>query len=634
MEEKLLRHYRLELDFLRQLGIEFAEAHPDIAGHLGLPYQTGMDPHVERLREGFALLTARIRAKIEDEHPEITEALLGILSAEITQPIPSMSIVHFDVAADQWAPLAKGPVIESGVMLKTERTGNQPACEFRTTYPVTLWPLQIPTSKSKDVKTKDDLPQLSMQIDPADAHGTTATALLTIPIRCLGVAKLGQLDPRTFRTLRFYLGGEGRAPFVLRERLIHDVVRIEVREKTSRPDPKSIVLARNQTEARRIVLPVGFGRDQGVLPHSERSPLGYRNLREYFAFPQKYLFFDLDQLEKVISWGQSTGFDIRFFLKRAPEGVVIRDESIQLYCTPIINLFARACRVDRDEHRVEYAVEPPESREVSNREFFEIFSIDSVRSIDSARSSGSEYPRYDDLRPRPSLGRRTSWYARRRASIWPESKRSQVLLSFVDESMESGPPDDPMITVETTCTNLDLPTRLPSLRLQLQKVAPISDVQAVTPMTKAHPPPTAREYHWRLISQLALNHLPIGDQPSGQGKPWVAGRGTEVLREILRLHDPIQDETTRRQIDAIRHVESKHEFRSLPRDRRAVVGGVCVTIDFGEDAFAQRGLLLGEVIDQFLGQYVSINAYTRLIATVGQKKVKEWDPRAGDKILL
>ncbi len=125
-----------------------------------------------------------------------------------------------------------------------------------------------------------------------------------------------------------------------------------------------------------------------------------------------------------------------------------------------------------------------------------------------------------------------------------------------------------------------------------------------------------------------------GDQPSGQGKPWVAGRRTEVLRKILRLHDPVQDETTRRQIDAIRHVESKHEFRSLPHDRRAVVGGVCVTIEFGEEAFAQRGLPLGEIIDQFLGQYVSINAYTRLIATVGQKKVKEWDPRAGDKILL
>src|SRR6516165_2663467 len=143
MEEKLLRHYRLELDFLRQLGIEFSEAHPDIAGHLGLPYQTGMDPHVELLREGFALLTARIRAKIEDEHPELTEALLDVLRVPFTQPLPSMTVVGFDAATDQWAPLARGPVIEAGSLLKSQPAANEPACEFRTTYPVTLWPLRV-----------------------------------------------------------------------------------------------------------------------------------------------------------------------------------------------------------------------------------------------------------------------------------------------------------------------------------------------------------------------------------------------------------------------------------------------------------------------------------------------------------
>ena len=142
MEEKLLRHYRLELDFLRQLGIEFAEAHPDIAGHLGLPYQSGMDPHVERLREGFALLTARIRAKIEDEQPELTEALLGVLYPQLTQPIPSMSVIRFKVAADQWAPCPRVWFSGSrGCLLSRSRSGNEPACEFRTTYPVHLWPL-------------------------------------------------------------------------------------------------------------------------------------------------------------------------------------------------------------------------------------------------------------------------------------------------------------------------------------------------------------------------------------------------------------------------------------------------------------------------------------------------------------
>jgi type VI secretion system protein ImpG len=476
--------------------------------------------------------------------------------------------------------------------------------------------------------------QLSQQIDVADAQGTGAIAVLTAPVRCVGMTKLGQLDPQRFRTLRFYLGGEGHAPFSLRDRLLNDVVRIEVRQHPTRPDSKAIILARNEAQARRILRPVGFEQDQGVLPRPQRALLGHANLREYFGFPQKYLFVDLDTLEAVVPWGPATGFDLRFYLKQLPFGGVLRKESMQLFCTPIINLFARTCRIDRDQTRVEYPVEAPEAREIANRDYFEIFSIDSVRSFESAGASNREYPRYDDLRARSAPGKQTFWYARRRASIGPENKRTFVLLSFVDEGKQPGLPADPTVTVEATCTNLDLPARLPSLALRLHRVAPVSAVEPVAPTTRAQPPPPSREYHWRLISQLALNHLPIGDLSAEPGTPRTPGPGTLVLREILRLSDPLGNDVTRRQIEAIRHVESRHEFRSLPQDRRAIVGGVCVTIDFGEEAIAQTGLLLPEVIAQFLAHHVSINAFSRLIATVGQKKVREWEPRSGEKILL
>ncbi len=621
MEEKLLRHYRLELDFLRQLGVEFAAAYPGIAGHLGMPYQSGMDPHVERLREGFALLSARIRAKIEDEQPELTEALLGVLYPQLTQPIPSMSVVRFKIGTDH-AALTKGVVLEAGAVLKSDRTGNEPSCEFRTAYPVNLWPLSVGPI------------DLSQQVDIDDARGTGAIAVLTVPLRCAGMIKLGQLDPHKFRSIRFYLGGEGYSPFLLRDRLIHDVVRIELREQSKGPDCKRIVLAGSETQARRIVRPVGFADDEGVLPRPERALLGHANLREFFAFPQKYLFVDVERVDGVVQWGQATGFDIKLYLKRLPSGGVIRPENMQLFCTPIINLFPRTCRVIRDNMRVEYAVEAPEAREAAARDFFEVFSIDSVRPFDSAGSSNREYQRYDDLRTRSSDGKRTFWYARRRAVPGADTKRTVILLSFVDERNQIGPPEDPSITVQATCTNLDLPVRLPSLTLRLERTAPYGGVELVGPLTRAQAPPSSREYHWRLISQLAINHLPIGDPLPTSGKPRTPGRGTEVLREILRLSDPLGTDISRRQIEAIRHVGSRHEFRSLPHDRRAVVGGVGVTIDFGEDTIAQSGLLLAEILDQFLAHYVSINAFSRLTAIVGEKKVREWEPRSGEKILL
>jgi type VI secretion system protein ImpG len=615
-------HYRLELDFLRQLGVEFAAAHPDIAGHLGLPFQSAMDPHVERLREGFALLAARIRAKIEDEQPELTEALLGVLYPQLTHPLPSMSVVRFRVATDQWAPLAKGVEIEAGTVVKSEVMANEPPCEFRTTYPVTLWPLSV------------DRLQLSEQLDAALLARSAATAVLTVPVRCIGATKLGQLDKSKFQSLRLFLGGEGHAPFLLRDRLVHEVVRIELREHSPRPDPRVIVLARQEADARRIVRPVGFSADEGVLPTPEERLLAFRNIREFFAIPHKYLFIDLENLGQVTEWAQSSGFDVRFFLKRPPSGAVLRSESIQLFCTPIVNLFSRTCRVDRDFTRIEYPIEAPETRDPARTEYFEIVSVDSVRPFDSSGSATREYPRYDHFRPSAPAQRQTYWYARRRPSTQTDSKRTHVLISFVDEELRPDPPDDPTVTVETTCSNVDLPTRLPSLTLRLQRAAPVAAVEPVAPLTKAQPPPSPGEFHWRLISQLALTHLPVGDEPPRPGEPPVAGRGTEVLREILRLHDPVSDDTTKAQIEAIRHVESRREFRPLAGDRRAIVGGVCVTVDLGEDTLSRRGLLLAEVLEQFLGHYVSINAYTRLIATAGQKKVREWDPRTGEKFLL
>ena len=76
MRDDLLAYYERELTFLRQLGAEFAERYPKIAGRLVLEEDKCEDPHVERLIEAFAFLAGRIHRKLDDELPEITEALL------------------------------------------------------------------------------------------------------------------------------------------------------------------------------------------------------------------------------------------------------------------------------------------------------------------------------------------------------------------------------------------------------------------------------------------------------------------------------------------------------------------------------------------------------------------------------
>src|SRR6187551_176193 len=86
---------------------EFAEKHPKIAGRLRLTKDAVDDPHVARLLEGVAFLGARVQHRLDDEFPELTDALLSVLYPHYLAPLPSMSIIQFELDAARGA-LPKG----------------------------------------------------------------------------------------------------------------------------------------------------------------------------------------------------------------------------------------------------------------------------------------------------------------------------------------------------------------------------------------------------------------------------------------------------------------------------------------------------------------------------------------------
>jgi type VI secretion system protein ImpG len=127
---------------------------------------------------------------------------------------------------------------------------------------------------------------------------------------------------------------------------------------------------------------------------------------------------------------------------------------------------------------------------------------------------------------------------------------------------------------------------------------------------------------WRLISHLSLNYLSI-----------VQG-GEDALREILKLYDFEDSPSTRQQINGIVSIQAKHVTRRIGL---SVCRGVQVTIEFDEDKFVGAGLFLfASILEQFLGQYVSVNSFSQLVAitTQGKKVLKEWSPRSGGRVLM
>src|SRR5215471_15938331 len=119
MSDELLPYYNRELSYIRRLAGQFAEDHPKIAARLRLGPDSAQDPHVERLIEAFAYLTARTRQKLDDEFPEITESLLGVLYPHYHVPVPSMAVVQFELDPAQ-TELTEGHMLPRHTEIETD----------------------------------------------------------------------------------------------------------------------------------------------------------------------------------------------------------------------------------------------------------------------------------------------------------------------------------------------------------------------------------------------------------------------------------------------------------------------------------------------------------------------------------
>ena len=102
MRDELLGYYERELVFLRKMGAEFSKRYPKIAARLELEEEVVEDPHVERMIEAFAFLSARVAMKLDDEFPEITESFINVLYPHYQAPIPSMFLLQMYPMLKTW----------------------------------------------------------------------------------------------------------------------------------------------------------------------------------------------------------------------------------------------------------------------------------------------------------------------------------------------------------------------------------------------------------------------------------------------------------------------------------------------------------------------------------------------------
>ena len=612
MRDDLFHYYENELTFLRQMGKEFAEKHPKIAARLQLDVNRCDDPHVERLLEGFALLAARVHLKIDDEFPQITEGLLNVLYPHFLRPIPSMTVAQFRLDPEQ-GKLTSGLSIPRDSVLYSRPVDGVP-CKFRTSYDVTLWPFEV--SDARWV-TPDKLnPPL---------RAPEAVAALRVELRCFPDVCFDKLQ---MQSLRFYLNGEGDVVNTLYELLSNNCQQIIVRDPDNAKKP-------GHTLSTKSLRPMGFSESESVLPYPRRSFDGYRLLQEYFAFPEKFLFFELSDLEqplKAIPGGRVeivfliTPFEPEQRQQRLAVGVTAK--AIVLGCSPIINLFPQTAEpIMLTQRRSEYPVVPDARRRMAT----EIFSIEDVVSSDPETQELTHYEPFYSYRHRTLREKnQTFWYSTRRPSARKGDEGSEVSLLLVDLSMHTSLPDAQVITVHSTCTNRDIISRLPfgneSGDFEVEGIGSIKGAVALRKPTPTVRPPMGRDALWRLISHLSLNYLSIVEE------------GKEALQEVFRLYNFSDSADLDKQISGIVDVTSKRHFARINSESGiAFARGTQVQMEFDEEDYAGGGVyLFAAVIDRFLGLYASLNSFSQLVIKTRQRRavLKQWPPRAGQTILM
>ena len=611
MSEELLPYYNRELAYVRKLAAQFAEAHPKIAGRLRLGPDASEDPHVERLIEAFAYLSARVRHKLDDDLPEITEALLGVLYPHYQAPVPSMAVVQFELDREQ-NELTAGFTLPRDTRIESEPVNGEP-CRFRTCYPVTLFPIDVLGAS---------LVQAPFPAPPAP-HSSKAVACLRLTLGCRG--KAVRFADLALGSLRFFLRWQAQYVYRLYELIFNNVLGVALANGAD--DRSPVLLGRDS------IKPVGFGRDEGMLPYPARSFLGYRLLTEYFAFPEKFLFFDLANLGPKQLARVGNKLEVFLYLDRTVPDLEqnLSADVFRLGCAPMVNLYSqRAEPIPLTHEEFEYRVVPDVRRPLAH----EVFSVDRVfASAPDGREE--EYRPFFSVRHGAASDDETYWYASRRPAekSGAVDRGTEVYLSLVDLAFSPAVQTNWTLNVETTCLNRDLAYRLPfggdQPRLQLSEGgALISRISCLTPPTPTRRPALRRGALWRLISHLSLNHLSISGGESG----------AEALQEILKLYDFADSAETRSMIEGVLSVTSRRCVgRAAGEGGSALCRGVEVTVQFDEERFSGSGaFLFASVLERFLGLYCSINSFTRLVATVRGREgeLRRWPPRAGEKVLL
>ncbi|MGR5235988.1 type VI secretion system baseplate subunit TssF [Vibrio alfacsensis] len=607
MSEEFLKYYNRELAYLRHKGQEFGEQYPKIAARLRISEEQVDDPHVERLLEGCAFLTARIRQSLDNSYPQFTESLMGQLYPDFHAPIPSMSIVKMDCSdsTTAYVDIPQGEKVVVGAPGFKE-------CEFRTCYATRMYPLNVVEGSFENAP-----------VAPIGSRWeTTASSVLKIQLQANdGETSLSEMG---IEALRFYLNGQPQLSLRLYQMLFQNLLGLSISV-----DGKEVA-----SFTKRHLKPVGFQDSDKVVPYSKRSFSAARMLVEYLHFPEKFMFVDLADL-RLNECDVSENLTLHFYFDSSDDWLPkqVDQESLMLGCTPIVNLFKSTMEPRRLlPSEYDYHLSPQYQEAESN----EVVSITNVTLRNWNKT-------YENL-PSYYAGEHTHymnsseifWLMRREDKNWAggyDEPGRETYLSFVDKKHQLFSPESRenwLMYVHAECCNRNLPQKLPFGGGLPEVTLPdvndnFNSVRCLVSLSETLRPEMDESTRWQLTKLLTLNHFTEDD-------------GLSALKQTLNLYAFSGTAETKALIDAL--VKLEFEPATGRINEQGKVGfahGVKLVLTVSDQILPKEQIFfLGCVLSVYFAQYAEVNIFTQLeinLKSTG-KTFHKWPALTGDKVLL
>ncbi|MFH0290409.1 type VI secretion system baseplate subunit TssF [Vibrio owensii] len=607
MSDEFLKYYNRELAYLRHKGQEFGEQYPKIASRLGISEEQVDDPHVERLLEGCAFMTARIRQSLDNSYPQFTESLMGQLHPDFHAPIPSMSIIKMKCNESTSAPFD----VSRGEKVMVSAPGYK-ECEFRTCYETRMYPFDISAG------TFENAP-----IQPIGSPWERSSkSVLKVKINANdGESALSEMG---VETLRFYLNGQAQLTQRLYQLLFQSLIGISV----------SVNGCEQASYTPRHRKAVGFIDSQQVVPYSKRSFSSSRMLVEYLHFPEKFMFFDVVDLnlEKL---GINEELELNFYFDCNDDWLPkqVDKDSVLLGCVPIINLFKTTMEPKRLEPaEYEYQLSPQYQEAESN----EVVSISNVTLRNWNKT-------YENL-PSYFAGEHTHymnkseifWVMRREDKNWAggfDEPGRESYISFVDKKHRLFAPESRenwLMYVQAECCNRNLPQKLPFggglPEVSLPSVNDnFAELRCLVSLSETVRPEMDESTRWQLTKLLTLTHFTDED-------------GLSTLKQLLNLYAFTGTAETKSLIDALVNFEYQQTTgRVNEKGKVGFAHGVKLILTVSDQMISKEQVfLLGCVLSVYFSQFAEVNIFTQLevkLKSTGQL-FHQWPALIGNKALL